>query len=80
MTITFSSELEERLRESAAQRGEDPAATAEALLRFALSWEEADRLEAIEGIRRGIESSEAGRVLPAAEVFAKMRAKLNPSQ
>lgn len=68
------------MKSGCAKRGEDPTATAEALLRLALSWEEADRIEAIEGIRRGMEASEEGRVLTAAEVFAKMRAKLNPSQ
>jgi prevent-host-death family protein len=34
-----------------------------------------DRLEAIEGIRRGLEDFKAGRVIPAEEVFAELEAK-----
>lgn len=80
MTVTFSSEVEEQLRETAARRGEDPAQTAETLMRLALRWDEADRAEAIEGIQQGWEDSEAGRVRPASEFFADLRAKMKQSQ
>jgi predicted transcriptional regulator len=76
MTITISAELEAKLKERAAQEGRDPDAVAEALLAAALEWEAQERAEAIAGIQRGLEASAAGRVRPAAEVFADMRARL----
>src|SRR5947207_1445850 len=75
MTITLSPEMEARLRERAAREGKEPELLAEALLYAALDWEAQDRAEAIAGIRRGLEASAAGRVRPAAEVFANMRAR-----
>jgi len=80
MTINFSSEIEEKLRETAARRGEDPNTTAEAMMQLALRWDEADRAETIEGIQGGWEDSEAGRVRPASEFFAELRAKMKQSQ
>jgi predicted transcriptional regulator len=76
MTITISAELEAKLKERAAQEGKDPDSVAEALLAAALDWEAQERAETIAGIQRGLEASAAGRVRPAAEVFAEMRAKL----
>ena len=75
MTLELSSELEARLRERAAQEGTEPVALAEALLSAALD-EAQERAEAIEGIQRGLDASAAGRVRPAAEVFAEMRSNL----
>jgi predicted transcriptional regulator len=79
MTITISPELEARLRERAAREGVDPDSAAEALIALALDWEAQERAEAIAGIQRGLEASAAGRVRPAADVFADMRAKLRRS-
>jgi predicted transcriptional regulator len=76
MTITISTELEARLKERAAQEGKDPDTVAETLLTAALDWEAQERAEAIAGIQRGLEASAAGRVRPAADVFAEMRARL----
>jgi predicted transcriptional regulator len=76
MTITISAELEAKLKERAAQEGKDPDSVAEALLSAVLDWEAQERAEAIAGIQRGLEASAAGRVRPAAEVFAEMRARL----
>jgi len=76
MTITLTPELGARLREQAAREGKEPQTLAEALLSAALDWEAHDRADAIAGIFRGLESSAAGRVRPAAEVFAEMRARL----
>lgn len=36
----------------------------------------ADRADAIEGIRRGLESAARGEGIPAAEVYSRIRAKL----
>ena len=76
MTITISSELEARLRDRAHKQGRDLDTVAEVLLSAALDWEAQERREAIAGIQRGLEASAAGRVRPASEVFAEMRAKL----
>lgn len=79
MALTVNPQLEARLREKAAQENRDADAVAEALLTMALDWEAQDYAEAVEGIRRGLEASAAGRVRPAAEVFADMRAKIAAS-
>ena len=79
MTITIRPELEKKLRAKASRDGRDLNAVAESLLESALDWEARDREEAIAGIRRGLTSSDAGRVRPAAEVIADLRAKLPPT-
>ncbi len=76
MTITLAPETEAKLREKANDQGQDVNAVADAMLRMALEWEARDEEEAMEGIRRGLESSAARRVRPATEVFADMRAKI----
>lgn len=75
MTITISAELEARLKERAAQEGTDTDTIAEAFLSAALEWEAQERTETIAGIQRGLDSSAAGRVRPAADVFADLRDK-----
>ena len=80
MTISILPETEARLREKAAREGQDVDAVAEALLTMALDSEAREREEAIDGIRRGLADSDAGRVRPAAEVFAEMRARLAAGQ
>jgi predicted transcriptional regulator len=80
MTIVLSAELEARLQQKAAQEGKDPSLVAEALLSAALDWEAQERAEAINGIERGLEAGAAGRVRPAADVFAEMRARLPKAQ
>jgi predicted transcriptional regulator len=76
MTITISEELEARLEARAAREGKDPSTIAEALLTAALDWETQEYAEAVTGIRRGLDASAAGRVRPAADVFADLRAHL----
>jgi predicted transcriptional regulator len=76
MTIIISDQLEARLKERAKQEGADTNTVAEALLAAALDWEARERAEAIAGIRRGLDAAEAGRVRPAEDVFAEMRARL----
>jgi predicted transcriptional regulator len=77
MTITITPEVEARLREKALRDGQDVSIIANTLLAEALAWEAQDYAEAVEGIRRGIEASDAGRVRPFAEFAAEMRAKYN---
>ena len=78
MTITLDLEpgVEAYLREKAVREGQATEAVAQALLAWAMAWEAQDRAEALEGVRRGLEASEAGRVRPASDVFADMHARL----
>jgi predicted transcriptional regulator len=78
MTITLNLEpgVEAYLREKAVREGQATEAVAQALLAWAMEREAQDQAETLEGVRRGLEASDAGRVRPAADVFADMRAKL----
>ncbi len=78
MTITLSLDAgaEAYLREKAVQEGQETEAVAQALLAQAMAWDAQDRAETLEGVRRGLEAGDAGRVRPAADVFGEMRAKL----
>ena len=77
MTITLDLEpgVEAYLREKAVREGQATETVAQALLAWAMAWEAQDQAETLEGVRRGFEASDAGRVRPAADVFADMRAK-----
>jgi predicted transcriptional regulator len=75
MSITLDPELEERVRRSAKLKGNAMDAEVARLLNETLTWEERDRKEAIEGIQRGIDAAEAGRVKPAAEFLAELKQK-----
>ena len=46
------------------------------VLSAAVDWEAQGRRTAIVGIERGLEAGAVGRVRPASEVFAEMRARL----
>lgn len=80
MTIKLAPETEEKLREKAEREGQDIDSIANALLAQALDWEAQDRAEAIQGIQRGLEASNAGRVRPAEEVFRDMRARIKAAK
>ena len=67
-------------RERASQEGKNLDAVAETLLAAALEWDEREYAEAVAGIRRGLEAGAAGRVRPAAEVFAEMRRQIASAQ
>jgi predicted transcriptional regulator len=75
MTISISRELEARVLDRAANEGKQLDVVSEELLSAALDWDE-EQAATIEGVRRGLEASAAGRVSPADEVFARMRARL----
>ena len=77
MSITLRPETEAKLREKAEREGIDLDTLAETIIAEALAWEAQDQAEAIEGIRRGIEASDVGRVRPFAEFAAEMRARYN---
>lgn len=75
-TILIAPETEAKLKEKALREGQDMNTVADALLAAALEWEAQERAEAIAGIQRGLEASDAGRARSAAQVFAEMRTEL----
>lgn len=77
MPITIDPDTEARLREKAVREGKDIDTLASTLLNMALIWEAQDRAEAVEGIRRGLEACEQGRMRPFREFAAEQRAKFN---
>ena len=77
MTITLTPETEALLRQKAESEGTDLNTIADALLKEALQWEAQEQAETLEGIRRGLEASEAGRERPLSEFAAEMRTKYN---
>jgi len=80
ITLALAPEVEAYLREKAAQEGQNTETVAQGLLARVVAWEAQDRAEAVEGLRRGLEAGAVGRVRPAADVFADMRAKLAASR
>jgi hypothetical protein len=74
MTITLTSEIEERLRDRAAQTGQDLNALASDLLANALNdpddLSEDDVAEIRRGIARGLDAAKAGRERPLNEYIA----------
>lgn len=75
MIITLSPETEALLQQKAEREGTDVSTAAGALLAAALQWEAQEQAETIEGVHRGIEAGDAGRVRPFAEFAARMREK-----
>ncbi len=76
ITLNLGPSLEAYLREKALREGQATEDVAQALLAWAVEREAQDRAETLEGVRRGLEASNAGRVRPASDVFSDMRAKL----
>ena len=76
MTITLSPQTEALLNEHAARVGADPNALAEKMVSGCLEWERRDYEDAVAGIRRGFEDSDAGRMKSAQEVHQRLREKL----
>ena len=79
MTITLKPDIEQRLREKAKRDGEDMDMLANSLLTAALEWEAQDELEAVEGIRRGLEAFEQGRNRRFSDFASEQRAKYDLS-
>ncbi|MHC5932704.1 hypothetical protein [Nostoc sp.] len=61
IVVSLSPELEARLREKAAQQGQDVSFVAAQLLEAVLEWEVQYSQAAIKGIQQGLEDFEAGR-------------------
>lgn len=73
--IPLKPERRAQLEEYAQRHGQDPAAALDEALAAYLEWERQDFEEAVEGIRKGHEDVAAGRTIPAAEFFSKLRRK-----
>ena len=79
IVVSLSPELEARLREKAAQQGQDVSLVATELLESILEWELEDSEEAIKGIQQGLEDFEAGRFRSFDEFVEEQRRKYNLS-
>jgi len=77
IVISLSPEVEARLREKAAQSGQDVSIVAAQMLASVLEWEAQDSQEAIEGIQRGLDDFEAGRFRSFDEFAEEQRRKYN---
>ena len=77
IVISLSLEVEARLREKAAQSGQDVSIVAAQMLASVLEWEAQDSQEAIEGIQRGLDDFEAGRFRSFDEFAEEQRRKYN---
>lgn len=75
IVVSLSPELEARLREKAAQQGQDVSLVAAQLLEAVLEWEVQDSEAAIKGIQQGLEDFEAGR-FRSFDDFADERGKV----
>lgn len=77
--ISLSPEVEAKLREKAAQQGQDVSLIAAELLVRILEWESEDSEEAVAGIQRGLDDFEAGRFRAFQEFAEEQRRKHNLS-
>ena len=75
MQVHLSEERQAQLNEYAQRHGQDAATALDEVLAEALAYDRLDYEEAVEGIRRGLEDMQAGRVKPASQVFEELRAK-----
>ncbi|WP_071189861.1 hypothetical protein [Trichormus sp. NMC-1] len=77
IVVSLSPELEARLREKAAQQGQDISFVAAELLENILDWELQDSEAAIKGIQQGLEDFEAGRFRSLDDFADEQRRKYN---
>jgi predicted transcriptional regulator len=77
IVVSLSPELEARLREKAAQQGQDISFVAAELLENILDWELQDSEAAIKGIQQGLEDFEAGRFRSFDDFANEQRRKYN---
>ncbi|MEH2394563.1 MAG: hypothetical protein V7K21_23880 [Nostoc sp.] len=77
IVVSLSPELEARLREKAAQQGQDVSFVAAQLLEAVLEWDVQDLEAAIKGIQHGLEDFEAGRFRSFDDFADEQRRKYN---
>lgn len=77
IVVSLSPELEARLREKAAQQGQDVSFVATQLLEAVLEWEVQDSEAAIKVIQQGLEDFEAGRFRSFDDFADEQRRKYN---
>jgi predicted transcriptional regulator len=77
IVVSLSPQLEARLREKAAQQGQDISFVAAQLLEAVLEWEVQDSEAAIKGIQQGLEDFEAGRFGSFEDFADEQRRKYN---
>ena len=74
-TLPVKPERLAQLQEYARRRGKSPADALDDALGDYLEWERQDYLEALEGVRRGLEDVKAGRTVPADEFLDQFAQK-----
>lgn len=77
IVISLNPELEARLREKAAQQGQDISIVATELLACILPWELQDSEATVTGIQRGLDDFEAGSFRLFEEFAAEQHRKYN---
>ncbi|MBD2566313.1 hypothetical protein [Anabaena lutea] len=77
IVVSLSPELEARLREKAAQQGQDISFVAAELLENILDWELQESEASIKGIQQGLEDFEAGRFRSFDDFANEQRRKYN---
>ncbi|WYL99963.1 MAG: hypothetical protein HEQ19_10965 [Gloeotrichia echinulata CP02] len=77
IVVSLSPELEARLRQKAAQQGQDVSFVAAQLLEAVLEWDLQDSEAAIKGIQQGLEDFEAGRFRSFDDFADEQRRKYN---
>jgi predicted transcriptional regulator len=77
IVVTLSPELEARLRDRAAQQGQDVNSVASELLASVLEWEEQDLTAAVRGIQQGLDEFEAGQFRSFQDFAEEQRQKYN---
>lgn len=75
MTLTLTPQTEAMLKARADSEGQDVNQLVNALLVHALQEDDREDAEMMEGIRCGLEASDAGRVRPLSEFVAEIEAK-----
>lgn len=65
MDLPVSAERLAQLEDFARRRGKDTAAALDEALAEYLEWEQQDYVEAVDGIRQGLDDVKAGRTQPA---------------
>ena len=76
ITIDLPQKTEELLTQRAEHEGASKEAVASRVLSEALDWDARDFEEAVEGIRKGLEDCQAGRLKPASEVLGRLEEAL----
>jgi predicted transcriptional regulator len=74
-TVSATPRRKAQLAQYAQRHGQDAASALDEVLATYFEWEQQDHLEALAGIREGIDEVEAGRTQSIEDVFEELRVK-----